>query len=114
MKTFSFLLVMALALAAGAQAAGGDARAVRKLQEKAGQDKLVSLEATREQVALALADVAATAGQPQADLSGWNAKDYDALFALLQQYREELAALGLKQAAVDAAMDSLKKRVADL
>jgi hypothetical protein len=103
-----------VALASVASAASDDARAVRRLQEKAGANSLVPLSANREEIALALADVAATSGQPQADLSGWNAKDYDALFALLQQYREDLAALGLRQAAVDTAMDALRKRIADL
>jgi hypothetical protein len=103
-----------MALAAAASAASDDARAVRRLQEKAGSDSLVPVTASREEIALALAEVAATTGQPQADISNWSAKDYDALFALLQQYREELAALGLKQAAVDAAMDALRKRVEDL
>src|SRR6478735_6241815 len=107
----SALLGFALALAASAMAGGptDDARQVRQLQEKSGANSLVSLSASRSELALALADVAATTGQPQGDLSGWNSKDSDALFALLQQYREELAALGLKQASVDTAMDSLRK-----
>ncbi len=111
--------VAALFLAAGPGILGAvpaapeaDARAVRRLQEKAGADQLLPLDADRVHLALALADVAAQAGGPQA--GDWQSQDYDALFALLQQYREELAALGVKQAGVDAALEALKQRIADL
>ncbi|MES2202435.1 MAG: hypothetical protein V4498_09300 [candidate division FCPU426 bacterium] len=110
------ILSVVVALGAGTAKAGTaeDARELRRLQEKAGEDSLVPVDSSRAQVAVGLADVAATAGQPGSDLSSWTSRDYDALFALLQQYREELAALGLKQAAIDAAMEALRKRVADL
>jgi len=110
-KIILFLLLLP---ALGALAASQDARTLRKLQEKAGSETLVPVDASPQQMAAALADVAEAAGKPQSNLSDWNSKDYDALFALLQQYREELAALGLKQAAVDTAMEALKKRIADL
>jgi hypothetical protein len=93
-----------------------DSRLVASLQAKAGVAKPLPAEGSgKEEMLLALAalsdQVQASGGEEPA---GWKQEDYDALFALLQRYREDLKAARARMAALEAAGDSLAAQEADL
>ena len=99
-----FLSLLLLGVPLGAAESGLDA--VRLTQRRLGMAVLADT-APREDVMLALAEAGNRAASGNVP-SDWKGQDYDALYALLQQYREELKALGLKN--LDAQLFALKAK----
>lgn len=106
MPAFLILLLFAAAL----PAAETDHDALRDTQRKLGMEALPEGAAPQDALlGLAEAGNRAAAGQVPA---GWKAQDYDALYALLEKYRDELKALGLKN--LDAQLAGLKAKSEEL
>jgi hypothetical protein len=115
-------LLLMLCLAGGGLGAADDLgrpadpnslRQARELQQKfQGRVSLPSAGSTQAELLLALAETGSAAlSAPASNASG---QDYDALYAILQSYRDDLLKLGLDQEALDSQMSALRRRVEDL
>lgn len=115
--------LMLLLLAAGASAAGaiGDPvgaddpglRTVTDLRSRFGGDAVPPGLSSRGEVALAASELALDAATKQPG-AAWKAADYDSLYSLLQNYRDELRAMGFKQSQLEDELASLKVRAFEL
>ena len=85
-----------------------DYKAVRDLQALAGSSgpSLPAEGAPKAELLLALAETATRAAEGQA--ASLKSRDYDALYALLQKYRDDLKGLGLKQGDLENQLVALK------
>src|SRR5205814_1867885 len=109
-RTVGMWLVISLCLSLGATASpevrdpGADNREILRLQGLAGvKDKLPAMGASTEAMVLALASLSDTVQNAGGDMPGdWKPQDYDALFALLQNYREQIKAARARMAQLEA------------
>jgi len=86
-----------------------DARAIRQLQAKAFGTPTVADGSDRGAAVLALGELASPAAAQD-----FSALDYDALFSLLQRYRDELLKMGVNGADLDARVRALKARADEI
>ena len=131
LKRIGMILVLALAAALGKAQAGpdqavsqafvpgsdADYKEIEALRQRMDlKPSLPQAGADRGEMVLALAEVSAgAAGAGAAGGQGdWKAEDYDALYALLQKYRDELMALGVKQKDLEDMLADLKVKEAAL
>lgn len=110
-KLWLLFLVLAPPLHPGA-ADRLDNRLIRDIQSRAYGSPRLESGAGKEEAVLALAELGASAsggagGQMQS-------ADYDALFALLQRYRDEILKLGIDATELDAQIKNLEVRSAEL
>ncbi len=90
-----------------------DYRAVRELQAKdQGVPMLPAAGAPRQEALLGIAELGANASSGQS--SRFEARDYDALFSLLQRYRDDLLKLGMDRDALEAQLITLRQKTKDL
>ena len=94
-------------------ASDADYQKLRQLQQRSGAPALPEGGASVGEVGLAAAELAQGAVVGKADLA-WKTEDYDALYALLQRYRDALRKMGFDQSALEDQLAGLKVRAASL
>ncbi len=87
-----------------------DTRMLRELQARAYGVPTLDAQSQRGEVALALAELGLAAGNGTSASGGLGAQDYDALYALLQRYRDELLKMGMESSELEAQLKTLKLR----
>jgi hypothetical protein len=86
-----------------------DYQKVREIQQKLGApDALTAAGAAQQDMLLGLADAGARASLP-ANMGNLKSEDYDALYALLQKYRDELRAMGMKEKSLEDMLAELRR-----
>lgn len=108
-----FVMLCSSAAALPAAASRLDNRAIRDIQSRAYGSPRLQSGAAHEEAVLALAELGVTASAPSAN-SQLAAADYDALFALLQRYRDELLKVGIDASELDSQIRTLEVRSAEL
>ena len=94
-------------------ASSSDYQKVREIQQKVGApEALPQAGAAQQDMLLGLADSGARAGQ-ESNIGNLKSEDYDALYALLQKYRDELRTLGLKDKSLEDMLVELRRREDD-
>jgi hypothetical protein len=117
MKRMLLFLLLLAALPAFAvdSAPQADTRAVRELESLAYGKPSLPEEAQRGELALSLAGISLAAATPGSTASqSFGNQDYDALYALLERYRDDLLKMGLESSELDAQMKVLKTRSEEL
>jgi hypothetical protein len=88
-----------------------DVRSIRELENQAFGRPDLAMEAPRGEALLALAELGGAASVSSGNMQ---ASDADALYALLQRYRDELLAMGLDSSELDTEMKILRTRADQL
>ena len=102
------------------QAQGEDAmppaeiRVIRDIQNKAYGAPTLPTDAAKPEALLALSDLGSMAGSSDPGAAKLQQEDYDALFALLQRYRDDLLKMGMDGAELQAQMEGLVTRTTEL
>ncbi len=119
-KLLLWMLLFAAALARGetdlaefVPAADADYAQIADMRARFGGPSLARGGSSRGEMVLAAASLAldATSARPAGD---WKNSDYDALYSLLQKYRDELRAMGFQQKQLEDELAALKVRAAEL
>lgn len=96
-------------------ASDADYRQILSLQKKAGmREPLPAGGATQEEMILALAALSDEAQASGGEVQGWKGEDYDAMFALLQNYREQLKAARARMSELEARGASMAAQETEL
>ena len=89
-------------------------RVIRDVQAKAYGAPSLPLDAAKPDALLALSDLGSMAVSNDPGAAKLQQEDYDALFALLQRYRDDLLKMGMDSAELQAQMEGLQSRTSEL
>ena len=89
-------------------------RVIRDIQNRAYGAPSLPTDAAKPEALLALSDLGSMAASSDPGNAKLQQEDYDALFALLQRYRDDLLKMGMDAAELQSQMESLTSRTTEL